>query len=164
MFGWDWGFPGGSDGEESIRQCRRCRKIPWVRKIPWSRKWQSTAVFLPVKSHGQRSLAGHSPWSCKESDTTEQRSKHKGLYVEFGKKGINNDSMIFSQSNEVVLSTEIRITEGRVVFAGSRALQPSSYWGPGIQEWLKSLGHILQKQFHVHLMRWVGLMLFVSSL
>ena len=79
-----------------------------------------------MKSHGQRSLAGHSPWSCKESDTTEQWSKHEGLYVEFGKKGINNDSMIFSQSNEVVLSTEIRITEGRVVFAGSRALQPSS--------------------------------------
>ena len=24
------------------------------------------------KSHGQRSLAGYSPWGCKESDTTEQ--------------------------------------------------------------------------------------------
>ena len=24
------------------------------------------------KSHGQRSLEGYSPWSCKESDTTEQ--------------------------------------------------------------------------------------------
>ena len=29
---------------------------PWVRKIPWSRKWQFTSVFLPGKSHGQRSL------------------------------------------------------------------------------------------------------------
>ena len=30
---------------------------PWVRKIPWRRKWQPTPVFLPGKSHGQRSLA-----------------------------------------------------------------------------------------------------------
>ena len=29
---------------------------PWVMKIPWRRKWQPTPVFLPVKSHGQRSL------------------------------------------------------------------------------------------------------------
>ena len=26
--------------------------------------------FLPGKSYGQRSLAGYSPWGCKESDTT----------------------------------------------------------------------------------------------
>ena len=29
-------------------------------------------VFLPEESHGQRSLAGYSPWGHKESDTTEQ--------------------------------------------------------------------------------------------
>ena len=38
---------------------------PWVRKMPWERKWQPTPVFLPGESHGQRSLAGHSPWGCK---------------------------------------------------------------------------------------------------
>ena len=27
---------------------------PWVGKIPWRRKWQPTPVFLPGKSHGQR--------------------------------------------------------------------------------------------------------------
>ena len=27
----------------------------------WRRKWQPTPVFLPGKSHGQRSLAGYSP-------------------------------------------------------------------------------------------------------
>ena len=27
--------------------------------IPWRRKWLPTAVFLPGKSHGQRSLAGY---------------------------------------------------------------------------------------------------------
>ena len=38
---------------------------PWAGKIPWRRKWQPTSVFLPGKSHGQRSLVGYSPWSCK---------------------------------------------------------------------------------------------------
>jgi len=33
---------------------------------------QSTAVLLPGKSHGQRSLVGYSPWGRKESDMTEQ--------------------------------------------------------------------------------------------
>ena len=43
---------------------------PWVRKIPW-RTWQPTPVFLPGKSHGQRSLEGYSLWGCKELDMTE---------------------------------------------------------------------------------------------
>ena len=40
---------------------------PWVRKIPWRRKWQPTPVFLPGKSHGQRSMVGYSPWSHKRA-------------------------------------------------------------------------------------------------
>ena len=31
-------------------------------KIPWTRKWQPTPASLPGESHGQRSLAGCSPW------------------------------------------------------------------------------------------------------
>jgi len=46
-------------------------------KIPWRRKWQPTPVFLPGKFHGQRSLAGYSPWGCNESDTTEDALKHE---------------------------------------------------------------------------------------
>ena len=38
----------------------------------WRRKWQPTPVFLPRELHGERSLAGYSPWGCKESDMTEQ--------------------------------------------------------------------------------------------
>ena len=37
----------------------------WVGKVPQRRKWQPTPVFLPGKSHGQRSLAGYSPWGRK---------------------------------------------------------------------------------------------------
>ena len=60
------GFPSGSVGKEFIYNARnplQCRKPgfhPWVGKIPWKRKWQPTPVFLPGKSHGQRSLVGYS--------------------------------------------------------------------------------------------------------
>ena len=37
---------------------------------PLEDKMEPTPVFLPGKSHGQRSLACYSPWGCKESDTT----------------------------------------------------------------------------------------------
>ena len=33
-------------------------------------------VFLPGKSHGQRSLVGYNPWGCKELNTTEWLSTH----------------------------------------------------------------------------------------
>ena len=42
-----------------------------VGKMPWRRQWQPTPVLLPGESHGQRSLAGSSPWGHKESDMTE---------------------------------------------------------------------------------------------
>ena len=40
-------------------------------KIPWRRAWRPTPVFLPGESHGQRRLAGYSPWGCKQLDMTE---------------------------------------------------------------------------------------------
>ena len=55
------GLPRWLSGKESPCQCRRPRLGPWDRKIPWRRKWQPTPVFLPGKSHGQRSLAVYSP-------------------------------------------------------------------------------------------------------
>ena len=67
------GFPGGAGGKDPTCQCRRRKRLgfnPWVGKIPWRRKWQPTPVCLPGESHGQRSLAGYSPWGRKESDTT----------------------------------------------------------------------------------------------
>ena len=65
------GFRGSSVGKESACQCRRCVFDPWVRKSPWRRKWQLTPVFLPEKSHGQRSLAGYRPKGHKELGTTD---------------------------------------------------------------------------------------------
>ena len=39
---------------------------------PLEEAWQPTPVFLPGESHGQRTLAGYSPWAYKELDTTEE--------------------------------------------------------------------------------------------
>ena len=63
-------FPRRVSVKELACQCRRLRFDPWVEKIPWRRKWQPTLVFLPGKSHGQRSLVGYGPRGHKESDIT----------------------------------------------------------------------------------------------
>ena len=60
----------------SKRRHKRCGFSPWIGKIFWSRKWHPTPVFLPGKFHGQRSLAGSSPWAYKESDITERWDTH----------------------------------------------------------------------------------------
>ena len=48
-------------GKESTFQCKRHGFDPWVKKIPQRGEWQPSPVFLPGKSHGQRSLAGCHP-------------------------------------------------------------------------------------------------------
>ena len=66
--------PAGSAVKRICLQCRRLRRgrfNTWLGKIPWKGAWQPTPVFLPEESHGQRSLAVYSPWSCKESDRME---------------------------------------------------------------------------------------------
>ena len=54
-------------GKDSVCKCRRHGLNLWVGKIPWRKKCQPTSVFLSGKSHGQRSLAGYSPWGHKKS-------------------------------------------------------------------------------------------------
>ena len=58
--------------KESAWQCRSCRRLgfdPWVGKIPWRWEGLPSPVFWPGKFHGQRKLAGYSPWVA-ESDMT----------------------------------------------------------------------------------------------
>ena len=67
-------------GKESACQCKIPGFDPWVRKIPWRRVWVPTPVFLPGKSHGQRSLVGYSPWGHKRVGhdlVTEQQQQYK---------------------------------------------------------------------------------------
>ena len=62
-----YGLPWRISGKEIAYQCKRLRFNPWVRMISWRKKLQLTPVFLPGKSHGQRSLVGYSPWYCKRA-------------------------------------------------------------------------------------------------
>ena len=50
-----WLIAYSSNSKECL-QCRRPGFDLWVGKILWRRERQSTAVFLPRESHGQRSL------------------------------------------------------------------------------------------------------------
>ena len=47
----------------------------WVRYLGWEdtleKETATHSSILAWRIHGQRSLAGYSPWSCKESDTTQ---------------------------------------------------------------------------------------------
>ena len=58
------GFPGGSDHKESPAM-QKTRFNPWVGRIPWRREWLPTPVSLPGEFHGERNLAGYSPWNCR---------------------------------------------------------------------------------------------------
>ena len=67
-------FPGSAGAKDPASQCTRHSRDgfdSWVGKIAWKREWQPTSVFLSGEFHGQRSLAGYSPWGRKESNTTE---------------------------------------------------------------------------------------------
>ena len=54
------GLPGRHSDKETAFQRRSRGFDPRIGKIPWRRKCQPTPVFLPGKSHGQRSLVGYS--------------------------------------------------------------------------------------------------------
>ena len=71
------GFPGGSvvkNFPANVGDAGEAGSVSRIRKILWRRKWQPTLVFLPGKSHGQRSPSGYSPQGCKELYMTQQLS------------------------------------------------------------------------------------------
>ena len=61
------GFPGGAVVKNLSANAGDAGSIPGSGRSPE----EPTSVFLPGKSHGQRSLVGYSPWDSKELDTTE---------------------------------------------------------------------------------------------
>ena len=56
--------------------------IPGLRRSPGEGNSNLTPVFLPGKSHGQRSLVGYSPWCRKESDVTKHSLTWRGAKAE----------------------------------------------------------------------------------
>ena len=92
-------LPKCHSADESACQCRRhkqCRLDPWIGEDPlWEsgrRKWQPTPVFLSGRFHGQRSLAGYSPWDCKKSDMTEHDTTKTHCH---GSRADQRNSLLF---------------------------------------------------------------------
>ena len=69
------GFPGSTSGREPACQCRRHRdtdSVPGSGRFPRGEHGNPLLYsFRSKESHGQGSLAGYSPWDCKELHTTE---------------------------------------------------------------------------------------------
>ena len=58
-------FPGGTSVKNppaSAGNIRDIGSIPGLGRSPGGENGNLTPVFLPGESHGQRSLAGYSPW------------------------------------------------------------------------------------------------------
>ena len=69
-------FPSGSDGKESACNAGDLGLIPGLGRFPGGGHDNPLRYSSLENPHGQRSLAGYSPWGHKQSDTTEQLSMH----------------------------------------------------------------------------------------
>ena len=112
-----WGFPGGSDCKESACKAGDLGSIPGLGRSPGGWHGNPLQYSCLENPHGQRSLAGYSPWGLKESDMTEQLStagkkyhiifwyklkKHKDKNM--GARGIFHSSkLIFYIKTEILL-------------------------------------------------------------
>ena len=75
------GFPSDSDGKESTCHVRDLGSIPGLGRSPGGGHCKPLQYSCLENPHGQRSLAGYSPWDHKESDTTEWLSKHSTAQI-----------------------------------------------------------------------------------
>ena len=65
------GFHGGSGSKESTCNVGDLGLIPALGKSPGGEHGNPFEYSCLENPHGQRSLAGYSPWGCKELDMTE---------------------------------------------------------------------------------------------
>ena len=90
---------GGKELPANGSRCRRCWFDPWVGKIPGGGHGNLLQYSCLENSHGQRSLAGCSPWGHKELDMTEQVSQHStGNFTQYT-AGICNINLDFANTH-----------------------------------------------------------------
>ena len=71
-------FPGGSDGKETTSNAGDLGLTPWLGRSPGGGHGNPLQYSCLENPHGQRCLAGYSPWGCKELDTNERLSMAHG--------------------------------------------------------------------------------------
>ena len=75
------GFPGGSAAKNPPALLEtQFLSLSW--EGPCRRTWQPTPVSLPGESHGQRSLAGYSPWGLRVRQDWSNGAWHTTLFVQ----------------------------------------------------------------------------------
>ena len=73
-------FPGGPVVKNLlVMQETRVQSLGW--KDPLEKEMATHSVFLPGEFHGQRNLAGHSPWGPKESDGNVREWKKQDVQL-----------------------------------------------------------------------------------
>ena len=75
-----WGFPGGSDGKESSFNVGDLGSIPGLGRSPGGGHGNPLQYSCLEGPHGQRRLAGYSPWGHKELAMTERLSTVQHQY------------------------------------------------------------------------------------
>ena len=61
--------------------------VPGAGRPSGKRRWQPTPVFLPGKSHEQRSLVGYSPWGCRVRHDLATEPPHSRPVFWWGAEG-----------------------------------------------------------------------------
>ena len=77
------GFPGGSDGKESLCNARDLGLILGLGRSPGAGHGNQLQYSCLENPHGQRSLVGYSAWGHRESDTTERLNTQHIAIVDF---------------------------------------------------------------------------------
>ena len=111
---------------------------PWVRK-----KWQPTPVFLPGESHGQRSLAGYSPWASIDSTLDEHTTAIQANTDNIATQAssISNNTYAIGQLDTRLTNAEgsltslndslATLTDDNVITIQYTDLSPASTWTAG---------------------------------
>ena len=122
--------------------------VPWVGRIPWRSEWLATPVFLPGEFHGQKSLAGYTPWGCKELDTTEHRSMHTHLIF----KSLSHFEFIFCMVWECALTSLIYMScpTFPTPLAEENLLFPLHILASFVEDWLYVCGFIFELSVLFH--------------
>ena len=102
-----WGLPGDSVVKNPPTNAGNVGSIPRLSKMPQRKKWQPTPVFLPAKSHEQKSLVGYHPWGLKRvgHNLVTKRTKHTIYrYFQDVEQSPNNVLLIFTHKAVLNLS------------------------------------------------------------
>ena len=76
------GFPADSVVKKSTCSAGDVGSIPGLERSSGGGNGKTISVFLPRRSHGQRSTSSYSPWGLKESDMAERLNSKTEVTLE----------------------------------------------------------------------------------